>query len=62
MHTYQNDISGRLNVDPGGGAYYMLVSTLFPPQGSFSEHMVRREGSIFCLKSVEKGIDFQKNP
>ena len=42
--------------DPGGA----LVYTLFPPQGYFSERLVRREGSILSLKSVDKGIYFQK--
>ena len=38
----------------------MLVDTLFRPQAWFFERLVRREGSILSLKSVDKGINFQK--
>ena len=41
----------------------MLVDTLFQPQAWFFQRLVRREGSILSLKSVDKGINFQKkNP
>ena len=34
---------GRVIIQPrGGGTYYMMVDTLFRPQGCFSDHLVRR--------------------